>query len=467
MVHDCIRVVVAVVMHLGGAIVVAALGWHTTSFRTAPRSAVPVCNECEPNSPRAPPLPPEAQRPDGPYDLTMITLFRLAFSAAIGWQSPRPLWDYEGLVEQARRLYRANTSPAERNERVADIFRAFPFGQYVQTPYGRPFQLLRDNKWSMEILGELTSRLFPFLVGPCRKEGWVRDESTGEQWQSKVVIERCRFLEASSCKGMCTGLCRAPSEAFFASIDLPLSMTPNFTDGSCEMVWGRTPQPDDLEGQDLACYAACGLAGLTASTAASIGGGARRAVVPSPVASAASLATATPLRTRAAVQLSPRLMALSEAAARTRSPALGEEAAEATAAEATVAEVEGLSGGDAPTSGLEELLVEMRPAGKAGMGAFAAEAAAAGQWITTYVGAPISLLQSTQRYTESDPEYAPAPFERAGRATAQLLCRLLSAVLVGAMVAGTSFRSRPICISTRWTRRTSRATSTTATPRTT
>ena len=55
-----------------------------------------------------------------------------------------------------------------------------------------------------------------------------------EPWRSKVVIERCRFLDASSCKGMCTGLCKAPSEAYFASIGLPLSMTPNFTDGSCE-----------------------------------------------------------------------------------------------------------------------------------------------------------------------------------------------------------------------------------------
>ena len=39
----------------------------------------------------------------------------------------------------------------------------------------------------------------------------------------------------------------------------PLSLTPNFEDGSCEMCWGRAPQDDDLADADMGCYGSCGL----------------------------------------------------------------------------------------------------------------------------------------------------------------------------------------------------------------
>ena len=73
------------------------------------------------------------------------------------------------------------------------------------------------------------------------------------------MIERCRLVEESACKGMCVGLCKQPTEAYFASIGLPLSLTPNFEDGSCEMCWGRAPQDDDLADADMGCYGSCGL----------------------------------------------------------------------------------------------------------------------------------------------------------------------------------------------------------------
>jgi len=113
------------------------------------------------------------------------------------------------------------------------------------------------NRISCETLAVLTTMLFPFLVGQCQSEAWERAD--GEVWRSKVVIERCRFLEASSCKGMCIGLCKEPTERYFASIGLPVSLTPNTTAGSCEMVWGRYPQEDDMAGADLGCFRTCSL----------------------------------------------------------------------------------------------------------------------------------------------------------------------------------------------------------------
>lgn len=36
-----------------------------------------------------------------------------------------------------------------------------------------------------------------------------------EVWKSMVKVERCRYLEASKCKGTCMNLCKLPTEAFF------------------------------------------------------------------------------------------------------------------------------------------------------------------------------------------------------------------------------------------------------------
>ena len=33
--------------------------------------------------------------------------------------------------------------------------------------------------------------------------------------RSTVKVERCRYLEASKCKGTCMNLCKLPTEAFF------------------------------------------------------------------------------------------------------------------------------------------------------------------------------------------------------------------------------------------------------------
>ena len=59
-----------------------------------------------------------------------------------------------------------------------------------------------------------------------------------------VRIERCRFLEQSGCKAMCTHLCQQPVQTFFTEqLGLPLRMTPDFETKRCEMVFGVPPVP--------------------------------------------------------------------------------------------------------------------------------------------------------------------------------------------------------------------------------
>ena len=252
-------------------------------------------------------LPPRTRAPkqdvpalvDGPYGVLMVTAFRLAMAIeADGWQSPQPFWpsisfhfpwtsppsrfprvgvsteeSYAGLVEVARRFFTAPAVPSSSSvpskgtsssDRVKGVLRAFPSG-------GRYFQLLHNNKISMELLGLLTPLLMRFLVGECSTETWLKkneEEGREEPWRSKVVIEQCRFLEASKCKGMCVGLCLLPTQSYFTEeLGLPLTMQPNFETGGCEMTWGLAPQEVPTEGTtaydaatDLRCFVDCALA---------------------------------------------------------------------------------------------------------------------------------------------------------------------------------------------------------------
>jgi hypothetical protein len=319
------------------------------------------------------------RRTDGPFELVMVALFRIAFGQAIGWQPSTPLWHYDGLVDMSRKLFRTLSSPAERRARVADLFRAFPGPCDSRTPFS--LQLLRNNRFCNEALAVLTARLFPFLVGDCSVAEWQRGD--GEVWRTNVTIERCRFLEASSCKGMCTGLCKEPSEAYFRSIGLPVSLTPNFEDGSCAMVWGRTPEDDDLAAADLSCYRTCGL--LRASTPPS----GASAAAPTVAVASSSLPLYSPeARRPKPSRAAPLKLCTNEP---THAPPSAAAAAERTRREARV---------------------DVLPAGVKGQGCFAAEPIAAGTWICSYMGGGpygerglVSLLDTTKRYSESEPEY--------------------------------------------------------------
>lgn len=57
------------------------------------------------------------------------------------------------------------------------------------------------------------SVLFCFFLS-C-EQGVGGTEASKEVWRSTVKVERCRYLEASKCKGTCMNLCKLPTEAFF------------------------------------------------------------------------------------------------------------------------------------------------------------------------------------------------------------------------------------------------------------
>lgn len=65
-----------------------------------------------------------------------------------------------------------------------------------------------------------------------------------QTWHSGVKIKKCRYLQESGCVGLCTNLCKRPTEAFFAdAFGLPLTMEPDFETLECTMRFGQKPPP--------------------------------------------------------------------------------------------------------------------------------------------------------------------------------------------------------------------------------
>mmetsp|Transcript_26868 Transcript_26868/g.39920 ORF Transcript_26868/g.39920 Transcript_26868/m.39920 type:complete len:105 (-) Transcript_26868:256-570(-) len=59
-----------------------------------------------------------------------------------------------------------------------------------------------------------------------------------------LLVERCRVLEGSNCKGVCTKMCKVPTQRFFKERwGVPLSMEPNFETGACQLRFGVDPLP--------------------------------------------------------------------------------------------------------------------------------------------------------------------------------------------------------------------------------
>ncbi|XP_071719406.1 beta-carotene isomerase D27, chloroplastic-like [Rutidosis leptorrhynchoides] len=102
-------------------------------------------------------------------------------------------------------------------------------------------RLMPSSKFSREYFAAFTTIFFPWLVGPCE----VREsEVIGRKEKNVVHITKCRFLESTNCAGMCTNLCKIPSQEFIKnSFGIPINMVPNFDDMSCEMIFGQEPPP--------------------------------------------------------------------------------------------------------------------------------------------------------------------------------------------------------------------------------
>lgn len=173
-------------------------------------------------------------------------MFRRAMRPTVGWQSPRR--GYAGFVEECRMLL-ARVGPAEQQAAVR---------RTLDTLFGAPVgtALFRRYFAQAPLNAAITPVFFSWLVGPCATN---RPPEGGYG----VRIEKCRFLEESGCKGLCVNMCQQPTQNFFTDVlGLPVRMTPDYEDFSCQMTFGVAPLPlEDDPAITGDCFTECKMSG--------------------------------------------------------------------------------------------------------------------------------------------------------------------------------------------------------------
>lgn len=175
---------------------------------------------------------------DNLFDRAMIYYFSKVMSDQLGGIPFNGSWD--DFVALSREIMRGRNS-REQQETVAGVLAGLLPPQAPER-FRRWFPL---NKRNAEFNAFITVLGFAWLVGPSElKEVEVDYEGRKEKWMSGVTIKKCRYLESSGCVGMCTNMCKLPTQKFFTeTFGLPLTMNPNFEDLSCEMIFGQAPPP--------------------------------------------------------------------------------------------------------------------------------------------------------------------------------------------------------------------------------
>ncbi len=99
----------------------------------------------------------------------------------------------------------------------------------------------------------VTPTFFGFLVGPSRPN-LRKDGQLGG-----LIVEKCKFLQESGCKGLCLHQCKIPAQEFFQQeLGLPLTVSPNFVTQECQWSFGETPLPANEDPTFPAgCLAGC------------------------------------------------------------------------------------------------------------------------------------------------------------------------------------------------------------------
>ena len=72
------------------------------------------------------------------------------------------------------------------------------------------------------------------------------------------MVEKCKLLQESNCKGMCLNIFKLPAQDFFRdTLGVPLTVSPNFETQECQWSFGEVPQPpeEDIPGRSAVLLA--------------------------------------------------------------------------------------------------------------------------------------------------------------------------------------------------------------------
>lgn len=178
--------------------------------------------------------PPEVDpfRPS-PTDGLLLAAFRWTLQLQSGGpKSEKP--GFDGMVEELvdfRKIYGLDEQERVSYQTLIALSGPVPFVYR---------QLFSKADFSPALLAWFAKHLLPFLVGEME----LTERSENDPRSGGVLVTRCRVLEGTNCKGVCAKMCKIPTQRFFAEEwGVPLSMTPNFETGQCQLAFGNTPFP--------------------------------------------------------------------------------------------------------------------------------------------------------------------------------------------------------------------------------
>ncbi|KAJ1461899.1 hypothetical protein M885DRAFT_611499 [Pelagophyceae sp. CCMP2097] len=106
--------------------------------------------------------------------------------------------------------------------------------------------------WAPLLTSLVSPYAFGFLVGPARVN--LRDDGA----VGGLVVEKCKFLQESGCKGLCLNQCKLPAEALFGELGLALHVSPNFDTQECQWSYGVPgPVPELDPAWPRGCLVGC------------------------------------------------------------------------------------------------------------------------------------------------------------------------------------------------------------------
>jgi hypothetical protein len=155
------------------------------------------------------------------YDRFQVWRARRAYARVSGWRSATP--GYDGLVEELRHGLAHLPDPV-RAEADRRLLTAVLGGRVSAAMVG-----MCARRWPSAVarlFARLTPNSFYFLVGPNIRSGLVT-----------VNIPSCRFVSTAG-RDLCLNVCRAPSEAYYAGLGLPLKLNPDMSSHQCTFRYG-------------------------------------------------------------------------------------------------------------------------------------------------------------------------------------------------------------------------------------
>ncbi|GMH38079.1 hypothetical protein BSKO_05963 [Bryopsis sp. KO-2023] len=185
--------------------------------------------------------PPDYTEVDAnPVNKAIRTEFRRQLVLELGVDSE--VEEYAGIIDLTRRLNSTDYTPRETQLKSIRILRAM-FPKWLpgafRVVFSQPFPRI-----SCQLNAWVTAGLSKWLMGPSKLNDVEIDGGQVAPGHG-VAVERCRYLEQTGCAACCINSCKVPTQEFFVKeMGLPLTMTPNYEDFSCQFSFGLTPPPE-------------------------------------------------------------------------------------------------------------------------------------------------------------------------------------------------------------------------------